>query len=76
MTSVPAAGTPRPLSAEGLLDLPPGTWELRDHAGAWQHIDRAFRDGHGDIQVDTPAMNLAYRPDDPVTVRPTPPHAE
>jgi len=53
-----------------------GTWEILDHMGGWQRIDQARVDNAGDVQVDTPAMNLAYRPDTPVQVRIQPAHAE
>jgi hypothetical protein len=64
------------VAADALPELPRGTWEILDHMGGWQRIDAARRDQAGDIQVDTPAMNLAYRPDAMVTIRPMPAHPE
>lgn len=58
-----------------LPNLPPH-WELLDHMGGWQPIEKAWKDDNGDIQVDLPSMNVAYGPNTIVTVRPQPAHPE
>lgn len=58
-----------------LLPLLPAHWELRDQLGGWRPIDRAWSD-NGYVYVKLPSINVAYMPNDLVTVRPQPPHPE
>jgi hypothetical protein len=61
--------------AEALFRLRRGSWELLS-SGAWMPVETVRSGRGGDVLVDVPGMELAYRPATLVWVRPAPPHPE